>query len=97
MDCVCLRHPTPPFLRIYSMEQSLSSRLSLIVLPDANGKETRLGSFWASQPAVVVFLRHYGCIFCREHVGTAAEAPRKFLRQGRCAGGHWVGRPRVCA
>src|SRR5271154_7236457 len=50
------------------MEQSLSSRLSLIVLPDADGKETRLGSFWASRPAVVVFLRHYGCIFCREHV-----------------------------
>jgi hypothetical protein len=42
------------------MEQSRSSRLAEIVLPDADGKETRLGSLWASRPAVLVFLRHYG-------------------------------------
>jgi hypothetical protein len=42
------------------MAQPLSSRLAEIVLPDANGKETRLGSLWASQPAVIGFLRHYG-------------------------------------
>jgi len=60
------------------MEQSLSSRLSLIVLPDADGKETRLGSFWASRPAVVVFLRHYGCIFCREHVAQLRKHQESF-------------------
>lgn len=42
------------------MTQSLSSRLAGIVLADGDGKETRLGSLWASQPAVLVFLRHYG-------------------------------------
>ena len=42
------------------MEGTLSSRLTMIVLPDADGKEFRLGSIWATQPAVVVFLRHYG-------------------------------------
>lgn len=39
---------------------TLSSRLTMIVLPDADGKELRLGSLWATQPAVLVFLRHYG-------------------------------------
>ncbi len=42
------------------MEGTLSSRLTMIVLPDADGKEIRMGSLWATQPAVVVFLRHYG-------------------------------------
>jgi len=42
------------------MDESLSNRLTMIVLPDADGKEIRLGSLWATRPAVVVFLRHYG-------------------------------------
>jgi hypothetical protein len=37
-----------------------SSRLADVTLPDADGKQTRLGSLWADAPAVVVFLRHYG-------------------------------------
>jgi len=42
------------------VDESLSSRLTMIVLPDADGRELRLGSLWATQPAVMVFLRHYG-------------------------------------
>jgi len=42
------------------MDESLSSRLTMIVLPDADGREIRLGSLWATQPVIVVFLRHYG-------------------------------------
>ncbi len=42
------------------MEESRSSRLTMIVLPDADAKEIRLGSLWATRPAVLVFLRHYG-------------------------------------
>jgi hypothetical protein len=42
------------------MPETLSKRLANMVLPDADGKETRLGSLWESRPAVVVFLRHYG-------------------------------------
>ena len=29
-------------------------------LPDSHGTEKRLGDLWAHQPAVVVWLRHYG-------------------------------------
>jgi len=42
------------------MNNTLSSRLSMITLADADGKELRFGSLWIRQPAVVVFLRHYG-------------------------------------
>ena len=31
-----------------------------IVLQDWRGSEVRLGDTWAEQPAVLVFLRHYG-------------------------------------
>jgi hypothetical protein len=37
----------------------------MVVLPDVDGREIRLGSLWAARPAVIAFLRHYGCIFCR--------------------------------
>ena len=42
------------------VEKSLSASLAWISLPDCDGKETQLGSLWASQPTVLVFLRHYG-------------------------------------
>ncbi len=42
------------------MRENLSKRLAGIVLPEAGGKEIRLGSLWEKQAAVVVFLRHYG-------------------------------------
>jgi hypothetical protein len=39
---------------------SLSSKLAGMTLPDADGNPVKLGSLWAEKPAVVVFLRHYG-------------------------------------
>jgi len=43
-----------------TMSTSFSSRLAEISLPDSEGKQLRLGTLWANQPAVIVFLRHYG-------------------------------------
>src|SRR5882724_4420067 len=43
-----------------SMPHSFSEALAGIVLPDADGRQVRLGSLWDGQPAVLVFLRHYG-------------------------------------
>lgn len=40
--------------------ESLSAKLSAIVLPNADERPVRLGSLWESQPAVIIFLRHYG-------------------------------------
>ncbi|HXC47121.1 MAG TPA: hypothetical protein VNU20_02435 [Candidatus Sulfotelmatobacter sp.] len=42
------------------MPESLSQKLAGTALPDAFGKSIRLGSLWESNPAVLVFLRHYG-------------------------------------
>jgi hypothetical protein len=42
------------------MAQTIAATLAPITLPDADGVTIRLGSLWASRPAAVVFLRHYG-------------------------------------
>jgi hypothetical protein len=42
------------------VQETLSKQLADIVLPDVSGREIRLGSLWEKQPAVIVFLRHYG-------------------------------------
>jgi len=39
---------------------TLAARLAPIELPDTDGRLVRLGSLWASGPAALVFLRHYG-------------------------------------
>ncbi len=42
----------------------------------ASGRRCKLGDLCAEGPLALVFLRHLGCIFCREHVGRLArEAP----------------------
>jgi AhpC/TSA antioxidant enzyme len=41
---------------------------------DRAGKERPLGESWANGPCLAVFLRHFGCIGCSEHV--TALAPR---------------------
>ena len=42
------------------MPRSLNEALAGITLPDPDGRQVRLGSLWEKQPAVLVFLRHYG-------------------------------------
>jgi hypothetical protein len=42
------------------MNETLSARLAGIILPDTDGRAVQLGSLWAANPAVLVFLRHYG-------------------------------------
>jgi len=62
--------------------ETLSSRLANITLPDTDGREVLLGSLWATSPTVLVFLRHYGCIFCREHVAQLREHEQEFRQRG---------------
>lgn len=40
---------------------------------DPDGREIRLGQLWATHTAVLVFVRHFGCLFCRQQI--AAIAP----------------------
>src|ERR1700690_3132613 len=64
------------------MRSSLREQLADIPLPDCDGQPIRLGSLWANGPAVVVFLRHYGCIFCREHVAQLRDHEPVFRNKG---------------
>jgi len=47
--------------------------LDALKLPDATGTQHQLGDLWADQPVVLVFLRHFGCIHCREHASQLGE------------------------
>lgn len=40
--------------------------LSEATVKDADGAGFRLGDLWQARPAVVVWLRHFGCIYCHE-------------------------------
>ena len=37
-----------------------------VVLQDHEGLPVRLGDIWKDRPAVLAFVRHYGCVFCRD-------------------------------
>lgn len=41
--------------------------LSDCVVLNESEKQVPLAALWANQPAVLVFLRHFGCIECRSH------------------------------
>ncbi len=53
-----------------------------IVLEDADGEPVRLGDLWHQQPAVLVFLRHYGCLFCRDYAAQLHRARHRFQAAG---------------
>ncbi len=42
--------------------------LARLPVLDETGKSHELGSLWKDHTAVLVFLRHFGCIHCRDHV-----------------------------
>lgn len=60
-----------------------AAKIADTVLLDDNGAEVRIGDLWAERPLALVFLRHFGCIFCREH---AAEL-NDHLGEIRAVGG----------
>jgi peroxiredoxin len=44
-----------------------ADELGDVEVEDLEGNELRIGELWRERPAVLVFLRHYGCLYCREH------------------------------
>lgn len=43
-----------------------ASELGECVVDDVRGYPVRLGNTWHDRPAVIVWLRHYGCLFCKQ-------------------------------
>jgi peroxiredoxin len=42
--------------------------LNRLLVLNENGQEILISSFWKSNPVVIIFLRHFGCIACRAQV-----------------------------
>ena len=48
--------------------------LAAATIQGADGAGVHLADAWRDHPAVVVWLRHFGCVFCREHVAEVRAA-----------------------
>lgn len=51
-----------------------------------HGEPHRLGDMWRERPVLLVFVRHFGCIFCSEQVGQM----RRLSPQVHAAGASWI-------
>jgi peroxiredoxin len=50
------------------MNRDVPRALADATVLDDHQQVLRLGDQWAERPIVLTFVRHFGCIFCREHV-----------------------------
>jgi peroxiredoxin len=57
-------------------------RLAEITVLDPEGNTVRLGDLWADRPAVVVWLRHFGCLFCKEQTAEFRSRIPEIARRG---------------
>ena len=48
--------------------------LGTVRVLDLDGQPVKLAGLWAAQPAVVVWLRHFGCLYCAEQARDFAVA-----------------------
>ena len=56
--------------------------LATLTVLDADGRTIELGSLWRDHTAVLVFLRHFGCIHCRDHVVQLDKQLAQFRAKG---------------
>jgi peroxiredoxin len=56
--------------------------LGALTLTDATGSPQQLGTYWADRPVVLVFLRHFGCLLCREHAAQLGEHYDEITQRG---------------
>lgn len=60
----------------------LSIELGRLRLPDPDGGEHRLADLWAKQPLLLIHLRHFGCILCRQFASRLHAHHREFAAAG---------------
>jgi peroxiredoxin len=56
--------------------------LAAVAVLDPDGESRRLGELWRERPAVIVWLRHFGCLFCKQQAGEFAASRRRIERLG---------------
>jgi peroxiredoxin len=47
---------------------SRADDLATMTVLDGTGDPVKLGTLWRDKPAALVFVRHFGCIHCRQHI-----------------------------
>jgi len=52
--------------------------LGRLTVLDPTGAEVKLGSLWEDRPAVIVWLRHFGCTYCIEQAREFRAAKQRF-------------------
>jgi peroxiredoxin len=57
-------------------------RLGTTSVLDPDGGTVRLDSLWADGPAVLVWLRHFGCLFCKEQTAEFRARRADIERRG---------------
>ena len=50
------------------MEDNTAKALADLTVLDTAAKVVRLGDLWQEAPAALVFVRHFGCMLCKEQV-----------------------------
>merc|ERR1719424_2387045 len=51
-----------------SIDQLGAAEMSDVIVLDEQGTEHELTSLWSSRRVLLVFLRHFGCRFCKQQV-----------------------------
>ena len=65
-----------------AMPAAHADGLADVILVDHSGQPVRLGDLWRDRPAVIVWLRQFGCPFCRAHAVQLNAARRGFEDAG---------------
>jgi peroxiredoxin len=74
LDVVRVRQRTNPPVHARELED--------VVLKDDTGRDVCLGDLWSERPVVLAFLRHYGCVFCRDQAVQLHRARKAFEDAG---------------
>lgn len=64
---------------------------------DSAGQPVALASLWANGPVLLSFLRHFGCIFCRERLCQLQKRQAEFVAAGLPIVALALGQPRHAA
>ena len=64
------------------MDDLLAAALGQVSVLDETGAAVPLGSFWTKRPVVLAFVRHLGCIFCRQQVAGLSKRAPEIERRG---------------
>ncbi|MGE3707571.1 MAG: redoxin domain-containing protein, partial [Vicinamibacterales bacterium] len=56
--------------------------LEQLTVFDTAGRAVRLDTLWTHQPVVLLFVRHFGCLFCRQQIAEMQPAVPRIRAAG---------------